>query len=77
MEHYKTLSALPIKIELLKIIEESRISIIVLSKTYTHFKWCLDELAKIMEWKEGMDQIVLLVRNSNKITTLEQQKKKK
>ena len=50
-----------IKSELLKTIEESRISIVVFSKTYAHSKWCLDELAKIMECREEMDQIVLPV----------------
>ena len=35
--------------ELLKFIEESRIAIIVFSKTYDDSKWCLDELVKIME----------------------------
>ena len=47
--------------ELLKTIEESRISIVVFSKNYAHSKWCLDELAKIMECKEKMEQIVLPV----------------
>ncbi|KAL6316340.1 hypothetical protein AAG906_017975 [Vitis piasezkii] len=50
-----------IKSELLKTIEESRISIVVFSKTYAHSKWCLDELAKIMECREEMEQIVLPV----------------
>ena len=31
------------------------------SETYAHSKWCLDELAKIMQCKEEMDQIVLPV----------------
>ncbi|KAJ9707438.1 hypothetical protein PVL29_002455 [Vitis rotundifolia] len=38
--------------ELLKAIEESRIAIIVFSKTYAHSKWCLEELVKIMKSKE-------------------------
>ena len=50
-----------IKSELLKTIEESRISIVVFSENYAHSKWCLDELAKIMECREEMDQIVLPV----------------
>ena len=47
--------------ELLKTIEESRISIAVLSKNYAHSKWCLDELAKIMECRKEKQQIVLPV----------------
>ncbi|XP_034675172.1 disease resistance protein RPV1-like isoform X2 [Vitis riparia] len=50
-----------IKSELLKTIEESRISIVVFSKDYARSKWCLDELAKIMECREEMEQIVLPV----------------
>ncbi|XP_059591030.1 disease resistance protein RPV1-like [Vitis vinifera] len=50
-----------IKSELLKSIEESRISIVVFSKNYAHSKWCLDELAKIMECREEMEQIVFPV----------------
>ena len=50
-----------IKSELLKTIEESRISIVVFSKNYAHSKWCLDELAKIMECREEMEQIVFPV----------------
>jgi uracil phosphoribosyltransferase len=34
---------------LLKAIEESAISIIVLSKNYASSRWCLDELVKILE----------------------------
>ncbi|KAL6316357.1 hypothetical protein AAG906_017994 [Vitis piasezkii] len=44
--------------ELLKAIEESRIAIIVFSKTYAHSKWCLDELVKIMECQKEKGQIV-------------------
>ncbi|RVW95026.1 TMV resistance protein N [Vitis vinifera] len=50
-----------IESELLKTIEESRISIVVFSKNYAHSKWCLDELAKIMDCREEMEQIVLPV----------------
>ncbi|KAL6316810.1 hypothetical protein AAG906_021110 [Vitis piasezkii] len=41
---------------LLKAIEESRMYIVVFSKTYAHSKWCLDELAKIMECKTQKDR---------------------
>ena len=44
--------------ELLKFIEESRIAIIVFSKTYAHSKWCLDELVKIMECEKEKGQQV-------------------
>ncbi|XP_034677320.1 disease resistance protein RUN1-like [Vitis riparia] len=50
-----------IKSELLTTIEKSRISIVVFSKDYAHSKWCLDELAKIMECREEMEQIVFPV----------------
>ncbi|XP_034674134.1 disease resistance protein RPV1-like [Vitis riparia] len=50
-----------IKSELLKTIEESRISIVVFSKDYAQSKWCLDELAKIMECRDKMEQIVFSV----------------
>ncbi|KAL6311259.1 hypothetical protein AAG906_016224 [Vitis piasezkii] len=50
-----------IKLELLKTIEDSRISIVVFSKDYARSKWCLDELAKIMECREKMEQIVFPV----------------
>ena len=38
---------------LLKIIESSRISIIVFSENYASSTWCLDELAKIIECKKN------------------------
>ena len=45
---------------LLKIIESSRISIIIFSENYTSSTWCIDELAKIVECKKK-DQLVWLV----------------
>ncbi|KAG6698562.1 hypothetical protein I3842_08G025500 [Carya illinoinensis] len=44
---------------LFKAIEESQISIIVLSKNYAESRWCLDELLKILDCKEKMQQILL------------------
>ncbi|KAF5445686.1 hypothetical protein F2P56_034722 [Juglans regia] len=38
--------------ELLKAIESSRISIVVLSEDYASSRWCLDELIKILECKD-------------------------
>ena len=49
-----------ISVGLLKVIESSRISIIVFSENYASSKWCLDELAKIVECKKK-DQLVLPV----------------
>ncbi|KAJ9697383.1 hypothetical protein PVL29_009276 [Vitis rotundifolia] len=45
--------------ELLNAIEKSRSSIVVFSKTYADSRWCLDELAKIMECRREYRQIVL------------------
>ncbi|XP_052171008.1 disease resistance protein RUN1-like isoform X2 [Diospyros lotus] len=42
-----------------KAIEESRISLPVLSKSYAMSGWCLDELQKIMECKKKSQHIVL------------------
>ncbi|XP_059455242.1 disease resistance protein RUN1-like [Corylus avellana] len=41
---------------LLKAIEESQISIIVLSKNYASSGWCLDELMKILECRKTKGQ---------------------
>ncbi|XP_048133486.1 disease resistance protein RUN1-like [Rhodamnia argentea] len=40
---------------LMKVIEESRIAVIVFTKNYASSPWCLEELAKIMECKEQRD----------------------
>lgn len=43
---------------LLKAIEKSRLSIVVLSENYGYSTWCLDELVKIMECKKTNNQLV-------------------
>ncbi|CAN6699595.1 unnamed protein product [Malus baccata var. baccata] len=48
-----------IKEKLFQAIEESRISIIVFSKSYADSSWCLDELVKIMECRSKLGQHVL------------------
>ncbi|KAF5469611.1 hypothetical protein F2P56_013671 [Juglans regia] len=50
-----------ISTKLLPAIEDSRISIIILSKNYASSTWCLDELVKILECKKSKQQIVLPV----------------
>ncbi|KAL4637432.1 hypothetical protein ACB092_03G076600 [Castanea dentata] len=45
--------------KLFKVIESSRISIIVFSKNYAFSTWCLKELVKILECKTKDQQIVL------------------
>ncbi|KAL5554635.1 hypothetical protein UlMin_042036 [Ulmus minor] len=42
-----------------KAIEESAISIIIFSKDYASFRWCLDELVHIIECRHEKNQIVL------------------
>ncbi|KAB1226182.1 TMV resistance protein N [Morella rubra] len=46
---------------LLKAIEESKISIIVLSENYASSTWCLEELMKILQCMETKQQMVLPV----------------
>ncbi|XP_061944437.1 disease resistance protein RUN1-like isoform X2 [Populus nigra] len=45
--------------QLVKAIEGSRISIVVFSKQYASSRWCLDELVKILECRQNIDQVVL------------------
>ena len=47
--------------ELEKAIQKSRIAVIVFSENYADSEWCLRELAKIMECKQNLQQIVLPV----------------
>ncbi|XP_019157499.1 PREDICTED: TMV resistance protein N-like isoform X1 [Ipomoea nil] len=46
-------------IQLLEAIEGSKISIVIISKTYASSSWCLEELVKILECKEMLNQVVL------------------
>ncbi|KAM7469872.1 hypothetical protein LguiA_008055 [Lonicera macranthoides] len=50
-----------LKPELDKAIEQSRVSIIVLSKDYASSTWCLDELVMILERKRSSNHVVLPV----------------
>ncbi|RXH88312.1 hypothetical protein DVH24_042383 [Malus domestica] len=50
-----------ISLALLQAIEESRISLVIFSKTYASSRWCLDELVKILQCRESKQQIVLPV----------------
>ncbi|CAK7344537.1 unnamed protein product [Dovyalis caffra] len=46
---------------LLKAIEESKFSVVVFSENYASSKWCLEELAKILECKKTKGQMVIPV----------------
>uniref|UniRef100_A0A6N2KAJ3 TIR domain-containing protein n=1 Tax=Salix viminalis TaxID=40686 RepID=A0A6N2KAJ3_SALVM len=45
--------------QLLRAIEGSRISVVVFSTNYASSRWCLDELVKIIECRQKIDQVVL------------------
>lgn len=47
--------------KLIKAIEQSIFSIVILSQNYTSSSWCLDELVKIMETKQDFGQTVFPV----------------
>jgi len=46
---------------LLKAIEQSHASIVIFSENYASSRWCLNELKKILECKQYMEQIVIPV----------------
>lgn len=48
-----------IQMEIWSAIEKSRMAIIVLSRDYASSRWCLDELAKILECRKERGMIVL------------------
>ncbi|KAJ9129835.1 hypothetical protein P3X46_035241 [Hevea brasiliensis] len=48
-----------ISLTLLKVIEESKISVIIFSENYASSRWCLDELLKILECMKAMGRLVV------------------
>ncbi|KAL2322272.1 hypothetical protein Fmac_026651 [Flemingia macrophylla] len=46
---------------LIKAIEDSHVSIVILSKNYAFSKWCLEELRKILECRKKQGQMVIPV----------------
>ncbi|XP_061342221.1 probable disease resistance protein RPP1 [Gastrolobium bilobum] len=49
----------PIASSILEAVEDSRISIVVLSKYYAYSSWCLEELVKILDCRKEKNQLVL------------------
>ncbi|KAL5778580.1 hypothetical protein ACOSQ2_009317 [Xanthoceras sorbifolium] len=56
---YKVSRGDEISSSLLKAIEKSQISVVVFSQNYASSRWCLEELAKIIECKNAYGQIVV------------------
>ena len=61
--------------ELLEAIESSRVSIIVFSKSYASFTWCLDELIKVLECRKK-GQFVLPIFYKINPSVVRKQKRK-
>ncbi|KAL5566748.1 hypothetical protein UlMin_029912 [Ulmus minor] len=50
-----------ISTSLLKVIEKSKLSVIIFSENYASSSWCLDELVQILKCKNKLGQIVVPV----------------
>ncbi|XP_057454336.1 disease resistance protein RPV1-like isoform X2 [Lotus japonicus] len=59
LDDEKLIKGSDLKPSLLRAIEGSRISLVVLSTNYTSSRWCLDELDKIMDCRGTYGQIVI------------------
>jgi len=60
---------------LLRAIEQSRIAIVVFSKDYPRYTWCLEELVKIVECMETKNQLVFPIFYKVKPYYVREQKK--
>lgn len=61
---------------LLETIEESNISIVVISENYATSSWCLDELVKIIECKKRNRQVVFPVFSTRWLPLMYENKQK-
>jgi hypothetical protein len=59
---------------LFQAIETSLISLVIFSENYASSRWCLDELVKIVQWKNKYGQILLPVFYKVQPTTVRHQK---
>ncbi|KAM7490018.1 hypothetical protein LguiA_032939 [Lonicera macranthoides] len=58
-DNYQVQRGREFSFELLKAIEESRISIVIFLENYASSRWCLNELVKILECMKTRGQLVL------------------